>query len=40
VIEIMTETVDRDWWANLRTHLEQEFAQKEIIIRCHDTQQL
>ena len=40
VIEIMTESIDRGWWADLRTHLEQEFAQKEIIIRCHDTQQL
>jgi hypothetical protein len=40
VIEIMTETIDRGWWADLRTHLEQEFAQTEILIRCHETQQL
>jgi hypothetical protein len=40
VIEIMTETLDRGWWADFRKRLEQEFDQEEIMIRCHQTEQL
>jgi hypothetical protein len=40
VIEIMTETIDRGWWADFRRRVEQEFDQEEIMIRCHKTEQL
>jgi hypothetical protein len=34
VIEVMTGSVDRAYWANLRQRLEQAFAQEEIVVRC------
>ncbi len=34
VIEVMTESVEREYWAGLRQRLEQAFDQDEIIIRC------
>jgi hypothetical protein len=40
VIEVMAETVDRDWWTGLRRRLEREFDQDEVIIRCQEIQRL
>ena len=40
VIEVMTGTVESEWWAALRQRLEQEFKQDEVIIRCHQIQRL
>jgi hypothetical protein len=40
VVEVMTETVDREWWTALRQRLEREFNQDEVVIRCHQTQRL
>jgi hypothetical protein len=40
VIEVMTQTVDRGWWAGLRNRLEQEFSQDEVIIRRQQTERL
>ena len=34
VFEVMTETLDHDWWANHRRSLEHEFDQDEILIRA------
>ena len=40
VIEVMAETVDRGWWAELRRRLEHEFSQDEIVIRGQWTERL
>ena len=32
--EIMTETLDRDWWRNYREQLGQRFRQQEIVMRA------
>jgi hypothetical protein len=40
VVEVMTETVDREWWKTLRTALEDRLGQKEIVIRTHAVERL
>ena len=39
VIEVMAETVEREWWADLRQRLEHEFNQ-EVVIRSHQSERL
>ena len=34
VFEVMSETLDSEWWAAFRKRVEQEFAQDEIVIRA------
>ena len=34
IIEIMTPELDRAWWRELRTNLEERFEQDEILIRA------
>jgi hypothetical protein len=34
VVEVMTEALDRDWWAAYRGTLENRFKQDEIVIRA------
>jgi hypothetical protein len=34
VIEVMTESIDRNYWSELRKRLEQDFGQEEIVIRA------
>jgi hypothetical protein len=34
IYEVMTDTVDRQWWERYRRSLEEAFAQDEIIIRA------
>ena len=34
ILEVMTEALDRNWWASYRTRLEEEFGQDEIVIRA------
>jgi hypothetical protein len=34
VFEVMTDSLERDWWAEYRNALTQEFAQDEIVIRA------
>ena len=34
IFEVMTHTLDRDWWAAYRSMLEDEFAQDAIVIRA------
>jgi hypothetical protein len=40
VVEVMTDGLDRTWWAHLRTKLESALKQKEILIRAHQVQKL
>ena len=40
VIEVMTETVEREWWADLRQRLEHEFNQDEVVIRSLQSERL
>ena len=34
IFEVMTETVDQDWWRAYREVLEKRFAQEEIVVRA------
>jgi hypothetical protein len=40
VYEVMTDALDRAWWANYREALEQRFAQNELVIRSQDVERL
>ena len=40
LLEVMTEALDRNWWASYRTRLEEEFEQDEIVIRATATMRL
>ena len=40
VCEVMVETLDTDWWQHYRQHLEQAFAQRELVIRAQEIQRL
>jgi hypothetical protein len=35
VLEVMTDMLDRSWWADLRLSLQDRLNQKEIVIRTH-----
>ena len=34
ILEVMTETLDLQWWTSYRSQLEKDFAQDEIVIRA------
>ena len=34
VYEVMTDTLDREWWADLRDQLTRRFAQDELVVRA------
>lgn len=40
VYEVMTEAMDRAWWADYRRRLEKAFRQREILIRAQPTERL
>ena len=40
VAEVMTEDLDRNWWAAYRKQLEARFDQEEIVIRATQVQRL
>ena len=40
VYEVMAETVDAAWWAELRKRLERQFQQDELVIRTHEIRRL
>jgi hypothetical protein len=40
VFEVMTELLDREWWAAYRQELERDFEQHEILIRASTVQRL
>ena len=40
VVEVMAETLERDWWQTFRQQLELTMGQDEIIVRSHDIERL
>ena len=38
--EVMTETLDRDWWTRYRLQLQERFAQQEMVIRSSEIERL
>jgi hypothetical protein len=40
IVEVMTETLDRNWWSALKADLERSLKQTEILIRAHEGQYL
>lgn len=40
VVEIMTATIDHNWWRTLRTELEERLSQKEIVVHAHRMERL
>jgi hypothetical protein len=38
--EVMTETLDRDWWRDYRTQLARRFRQQEIVMRASSFERL
>jgi hypothetical protein len=40
VFEVMTDALDRAWWADYRRDLERRFRQEEIVIRAQEIEQL
>src|SRR4051812_50206132 len=40
VYEVMTDTLDRAWWGEVRRSLERRFAQEELVIRALDGERL
>ncbi|MDX6694377.1 MAG: hypothetical protein QOF02_1980 [Blastocatellia bacterium] len=40
IFEVMTESLDRDWWSEYRKRLEQRFRQEQLIIRATHVEQL
>ena len=35
IYEVMTGRLDRSWWSDYRKQLEQDFRQRELVIRAH-----
>lgn len=40
IVEVMAETLDRGWWEGLRSRLEANFEQEEILIRATAAERL
>jgi hypothetical protein len=40
IFEVMTDTLERKWWATYRRELERRFAQDEIVIRASAMERL
>lgn len=40
VDEVMTETLDRAWWAECRARLERRFAQDELVVRAQQVERV
>ena len=36
VVEVMTDTLDREWWRTFRARLEKDLRQQRIIVRAHE----
>ncbi len=36
IFEVMTEKIDRDWWAGYRQRLERDFEQEAIVVRARE----
>jgi hypothetical protein len=37
IFEVMTDALDREWWAIFRRHLEEHFRQDTVIVRALDS---
>ena len=37
IFEVMTDTLDRDWWTGFRKNLERRFRQDSLIVRALDS---
>src|SRR5205809_3329748 len=40
VFEVMTDKIDKQWWADYRSRLEKQLRQEAIVIRTHKTELL
>lgn len=40
IFEVVAQRLDRGWWADLRTRLERDFAQEEVLIRAAAAERL
>ena len=40
VLDVMAETLDRDWWHDYRKTLERRFRQDEVVIRASEVERL
>jgi hypothetical protein len=40
ILQVMTDVLDRDWWAEYRKRLEKLFRQDEVVIRATVTERL
>lgn len=40
ILEVMTDLLDRAWWSSLRSRLERDLQQREILIRASEVQLL
>lgn len=40
VYEVMTDTLDREWWGTYRGVLERRFAQQELVVRSQEVERL
>lgn len=40
VLEVMVDTLDKDWWAQHRAELERRFEQEEVVVRAHGVERL
>jgi hypothetical protein len=40
VYEVMADALDREWWRDYRSRLEQRFGQEEILIRAQQVERL
>jgi hypothetical protein len=37
IFEVMTDSLDREWWTAFRKHLEERFRQESVIVRALDS---
>lgn len=40
IFEVMTESLDRDWWRTYRARLQRAFAQEKLVIRATEVEAL
>lgn len=40
IYEVMADSLEHDWWSQLRRRLEAQFRQQELVIRAHEIQRL
>jgi len=40
VYEVMTESLDRAWWADFRARIARQFAQEDLVVRAHVIERL